>query len=169
MSLRVFKALAAWALVLGPTPLFAHATLDRKEAPAGGVYNMVIAINHGCDGQPTLRVRVRIPKGVTGVTPQPKTGWDISVRKEKLAQSIKDNQGATITETAAEVMWSGKLADEKTDEFVMQVTLPDRPGAILYFPTVQECETGVQRWIELPAAGKSLNSPAPALKLTPKS
>ena len=40
-----------------------------------------------------------------------------------------------------------------------------------YFPLVQECEKGVHRWIEIPAAGKSghdLAEPAPALKLLPK-
>jgi uncharacterized protein YcnI len=36
---------------------------------------------------------------------------------------------------------------------------------------VQECEKGVHRWIEIPAAGKSSSDypePAPALKLLPK-
>jgi uncharacterized protein YcnI len=42
---------------------------------------------------------------------------------------------------------------------------------MLYFPVVQECEKGVHRWIEIPAAGKSSGDypePAPALKLQPK-
>jgi uncharacterized protein YcnI len=50
--------------------------------------------------------------------------------------------------------------------------LPDRPGATLYFPVVQECREGVHRWIEIPAKGKraeDLEEPAPALRLTPKS
>jgi uncharacterized protein YcnI len=36
---------------------------------------------------------------------------------------------------------------------------------------VQECEKGVHRWIEIPAAGKPASEypePAPALKLLPK-
>ena len=44
-------------------------------------------------------------------------------------------------------------------------------GKMLYFPVVQECERGVYRWIEIPAAGKSSGDypePAPALKLLPK-
>jgi uncharacterized protein YcnI len=35
---------------------------------------------------------------------------------------------------------------------------------------VQECEKGVHRWIEIPAAGKTASDykePAPALKLVP--
>ena len=49
--------------------------------------------------------------------------------------------------------------------------LPDKPGETLYFPTVQECEKGVHRWIEIPAAGKSrgdYKEPAPFLRLLPK-
>ena len=48
--------------------------------------------------------------------------------------------------------------------------LPDKPGATLYFPTVQECQTGVHRWIEIPAAGQQwhdLAEPAPFVRLTP--
>ena len=44
-------------------------------------------------------------------------------------------------------------------------------GKMLYFPVVQECERGLHRWIEIPAAGKSSGDypePAPALKLLPK-
>jgi len=36
---------------------------------------------------------------------------------------------------------------------------------------VQECERGVHRWIEIPAAGKSrgdYKEPAPFLRLTPR-
>jgi periplasmic copper chaperone A len=70
-----------------------------------------------------------------------------------------------------EVTWTGRLADEYFDRFGLHMRLPDRPGETLYFPVVQECERGVHRWIEIPAAGKprdDYKEPAPALKLTPK-
>ena len=66
---------------------------------------------------------------------------------------------------------TGKLPDEHFDRFVLHMKLPDKPGATLHFPTVQECEKGVHRWIEIPGPGKSaadLKEPAPALKLGPK-
>jgi periplasmic copper chaperone A len=53
----------------------------------------------------------------------------------------------------------------------MHMKLPNKPGETLYFPTVQECERGVHRWIEIPAAGRSrgdYKEPAPFLKLLPK-
>jgi uncharacterized protein YcnI len=78
----------------------------------------------------------------------------------------------TVTEGAREVAWTGRLADENYDEFVLSMYLSDElvPDRMLYFPVVQECENGVHRWIEIPEAGKSaadLPEPAPALKLLP--
>ena len=70
------------------------------------------------------------------------------------------------------MIWTGRLPDEHYDEFVLSVFLTDElvPGRTLYFPAVQECENGVNRWIEIPEADKSasdLREPAPGLKLLP--
>ena len=149
----------------------AHATLDRSEAPADSFFNTAINVPHGCEGSATLRVRVRIPDGVIGVKPQPKPGWELAVRKEKLKTPIVESHGRTITEVVAEVTWSGRLDDENFDQFRIHMKLPDKPGETLYFPVVQECEKGVHRWIEIPAAGESrgdYKEPAPSLKLLPK-
>jgi uncharacterized protein YcnI len=52
----------------------------------------------------------------------------------------------------------GSLASsyENDDEFVFPAYLTDslKPGEMLYFPTIQECQKGVHRWIEIPAEGK---------------
>jgi hypothetical protein len=39
---------------------------------------------------------------------------------------------------------------------------------MLYFPVVQHCERGEHHWVEIPAAGKPANEPAPGVMLTPK-
>ena len=115
---------------------------------------------------------MRIPEGVTGVKPQPKQPWKLEITRVKLAKPLDDGHGGKIVETVGEVAWSGgALADEHYEEFLMMMKLPDRPGATLYFPVVQECKDAVHRWIEIPAAGQSpreLKEPAPALRLTPK-
>ncbi len=86
--------------------------------------------------------------------------------------AVRGSHGEAITERTSEIIWSGgRLLDAHYDEFVLQVTLPDTPGAVLVFPVVQECEQGVHRWIELPEAGKTpagLKEPAPQLRLLPK-
>jgi uncharacterized protein YcnI len=163
---------SALVLVFLAAPAWGHVTLERREAPADSYYKAVLRAPHGCKGSPTLRLRVRIPEGVTGVKPQPKPGWKLEITRVKLATPLDDGHGGKIVETVGEVAWSGgELADEHFDEFLMMMKLPDRPGAVLYFPVVQECRQGVNRWIELPqpsrAAGE-LKEPAPALRLTPR-
>jgi periplasmic copper chaperone A len=168
---RLLFAATAVVLLAATQPARSHVTLDRNEAPADSFFNTRINVPHGCEGSPTLRVRVRIPDGVIGVKPQPKPGWDLAIRKEKLAQPIVDSHGRSITEGIVEVTWTGKLLDENFDQFGIHMKLPDKPGETLYFPTVQECETGVHRWIEIPAAGKSrgdYKEPAPFLRLLPR-
>jgi uncharacterized protein YcnI len=169
--LRVFLLTATVLVLLAAAPARAHVTLDRNEAPAESFFNAMVNVPHGCEGSPTLKVRVRIPDGVIGVKPQPKPGWELAIRKEKLAQPIVESHGRTISEVVAEVTWTGRLLDENFDQFGIHMRLPNKPGETLYFPTVQECENGVHRWIEIPAAGKSrgdYREPAPFLRLTPK-
>lgn len=173
MAGRLWRALSPLALLgaFAPGLAQAHAVLERKEAPAGSYYKAVIMIGHGCQGSATRKLRVRIPAGVHIVKPQPKPGWELAVRRDKLDPPVDNGHGGKVTEGVVEVAWSGALADEHFDEFVMQVRLPDQPGATLYFPVVQECDTGVNRWIDVPAAGRpnsELREPAPALKLLPK-
>ena len=101
----------------------------------------------------------------------PKAGWQLSTTMGKLAQPYV-SEGKTITEGVTEVAWSGgKLLDAWYDEFMMQVQLPNTPGNDVYFPVVQDCEKGVNRWIEIPEAGKKADDykqPAPRVSLIPK-
>ena len=39
---------------------------------------------------------------------------------------------------------------------------------MLYFPVVQQCEQGEIAWVEITAAGKSTNEPAPGVMLMPR-
>ncbi len=52
----------------------------------------------------------------------------------------------------------------------MSLKMPaGKPGESIYFPTIQKCEQGETRWIQIPAEGESeddLESPAPAVVLT---
>lgn len=150
----------------------AHATLEAQEAPAGTFYKAVLRVPHGCDGSPTIAVRIRIPDGVTAVKPQPKPGWELNIVTEQLDEPYTDGHGRRITERVGEIHWGeGRLLDAHYDEFVMRVRLPNTPGETLYFPTVQECEEGVHRWIEIPEAGRTradYDEPAPQLTLTPR-
>jgi uncharacterized protein YcnI len=158
---------AAWV-----APAAAHATLEHEEAVAGSYYKAVVRVSHGCKGEPTVQVRVRVPAGSLSVRPQPKPGWTLDITRTKLAQPVDAGHGRVVTEAVSEVRWSGgRLPDEHFDEFVLLLRLPDRPGTTVHFPVVQECSKGVHRWIELPDPQRpdaKLAEPAPALRLLPR-
>lgn len=163
-SLVVLAALAE--------PASAHVTLETQQAVAGSTYKAVMRVPHGCSGSATTAIRIRVPDGMTGVKPMPKPGWQLSTVTGKLDQPISDGHGGQITEGVREIVWSGgKLLDAHYDEFAFRGSLPNKPGETIHVPVVQECEQGVDRWIEIPAPGKSSDDykmPAPALKLLPK-
>lgn len=166
----VSAALCAACLGLSATALHAHATLEVRQAPANSYYKAVLRTPHGCSGSPTIAVRLQIPEGVMGAKPQPKPGWELETVTEELAEPITDGHGNTITSRVSEIHWTGgRLLDAHYDEFAVQVRLPDTPGETLYFAAIQECEEGVDRWVEIPAEGQSardLDYPAPSVTLT---
>jgi uncharacterized protein YcnI len=108
------------------------------------------------------------------VKPMPKPGWKIDTVSGKYPKTYSFFHGAKLSEGVTEVSFSGgSLPDAYYDEFVVTGFIAGdlEPGTMLYFAVVQECEKGVNRWIEIPAAGKSSGdypSPAPGLKLVPK-
>lgn len=157
---------------LATSPAAAHITLETKQATIGSYYKAVFAVPHGCAGSSTVKIRVQIPEGVIAAKPMPKAGWSVDVVEGKYANEY-DYHGNKLSSGVKEVAWSGgKLLDKHYDEFVISTFLTDslKPRTTLYFPVVQECETGVSRWIEVPAegAGHEGKSPAPGVKLLPK-
>lgn len=159
---------------LAASPAAAHVSLETKQAAIGGSYKAVLTVPHGCAGSPTVKLRVQIPEGVIAVKPMPKAGWILDVVEGKYAGEY-DYHGNKLSSGVKEVAWSGgKLADKHYDEFIMLTVLTDRlkPNTTLYFPVVQECETGVSRWIDIPTEGAGHShegkSPAPGVKLLPK-
>ena len=167
-------ALGAAGAVAVACTASAHVTLETREAPVGAPYKAVLRVPHGCDGAATTALRVRIPEGMIAVKPMPKPGWKIDTVSGKYPKTYSFFHGAKLSEGVTEVSFSGgSLPDAYYDEFVVTGFIAGdlEPGTMLYFPVVQECEKGVHRWIEIPAAGKSPGdypSPAPGLKLVPK-
>jgi periplasmic copper chaperone A len=168
---RLLAAAAAIA-ALSTSSVSAHITLENREAAIGSSYKAVFVVPHGCAGSATIKIRVQIPEGVIGVKPMPKPGWNVEAIKGKYAADY-DFHGTKLSEGVKEVVWSGgKLADDNYDEFVISTFLTNslKPNTMLYFPTVQECEQGVSRWIDIPAEGNPHESkwPAPGVELMPK-
>jgi uncharacterized protein YcnI len=166
--------LGAAGAFAGATIAFAHITLENQQAAVGASYKAVLRVPHGCDGSATVALRVRIPDGFLDVKPMPKPGWKLDVVRGTY-QKPMSMHGTKVTEGVTEIDWSGgKLPDAYYDEFVLTGFIGDeaQAGQTMYFPVVQECEKGVNRWIEIPAAGNPQAAepaePAAGLKLMPK-
>jgi periplasmic copper chaperone A len=150
-SMTMHRILASLIAALAASPAAAHITLETKQAAVGSYYKAVFAVK-----------------------PMPKAGWTVDIVEGKYANEY-DYHGNKLSSGVKEVAWSGgKLPDHNYDEFVISsfLTTSLKPNTTLYFPVVQECETGVSRWIEIPADGTGHShedkSPAPGLKLLPK-
>lgn len=170
--MRSFCLSAALAAALFPLAASAHVTLETQSAAAGSTYKAVLRVGHGCDGSPTTAIRVRIPEGMIAVKPMPKPGWELATREAPYATPVKYFE-STLTQGVTEIAWTGgSLPDAWYDEFVFRGRLPDQPaGGMVWFPVVQECASGANRWIEIPAAGRSADDyelPAAGLKLLAK-
>jgi uncharacterized protein YcnI len=171
---RCAELATALACLSAALPAIAHVTLEVPEAAAGSYYKAVFRVSHGCEGSPTVALRVEIPEGVASAKPQPKPGWQVATSKRKLAQPVDLGHGRSATEVVREVAWTGgPLLNDQYDEFVVQLRLPATPGQTLYFPVVQGCERGEHRWTETEQAGSGGHAhhrgeghPAPRLRLT---
>ena len=172
MSINRIALAAAMAFSLAG-PVFSHVVLDEPAALAGNSYKASLRVGHGCEGSPTTAITVLIPPGFQGAKPQPKPGWVLTVRREKLAQPYSSH-GKPVSEDVSEISWTAAsrdswLPDAFFDEFVLRGTLPAEAKP-LWFKVLQTCEQGRLDWTQVPAAGTStqgLKSPAALLELIP--
>ena len=161
------------------TTTLAHVALENEQAAVGSRYKAVLQVLHGCGGSPTTTIRVRIPEGILAVKPMPKAGWKLDLVTGKYGKPHSLGN-ANISEGVTEVAWSGgNLANAFYDEFVFTADIATdlKDGETIYFPVVQQCERGVNRWIDIPAGpaaagghgqGGEGAQPAPGLKLLPR-
>lgn len=151
----------------------AHVVLENKSGVAGTAYKAVLQVGHGCQGSPTTGMAVQLPTGFQGAKPIPKAGWTLATQSAALDQP-DESHGKRITQDVTQVSWTanGKenaLADAHFDEFVVRGKLPANAGPI-WFKAVQTCESGTNRWVEVPASGTStagLAFPAALLQVVP--
>ena len=167
--LRSKAALSAIILAFTALPAFAHVTLETKSSASGSGYKAIFRVGHGCEGSPTVTLKVRIPEGVIVAKPMPKAGWTVAITKAAYEKPY-DYYGKSMSEGAREIVWTGTLPDDQYDEFVVNAYVPKEipAGATLYFPVVQTCEKGAHDWVAIPAAGQeshSLKEPAPFIRI----
>jgi uncharacterized protein YcnI/copper(I)-binding protein len=167
MRLSLLTMVASGLLV---QTAIAHVSLEKDEAEIGKGYKAVLKVPHGCDGEPTIAVKIDIPEGYIGVKPMPKPGWKTETARGPYAASYAYYHGAELKDGVTSVTWSGgELPNDFYDEFVVSgfIARELKPGP-LYFKVRQTCAKGEMSWNEIPAAGvnpHSLKSPAASLAL----
>jgi uncharacterized protein YcnI len=145
----------------------AHVRIDNARAEVGSKYRAAFSVGHGCSGSPTVKLRIQIPPGVVAVEAEPKDGWELKTVSGPYDRWYASG-GTTFKQGVTEVIWSGLLSAHHAGVFVLNVNLSDslQAGSKLYFPVVQECQSGVERWIDRSA--EEGDHPAPDLTLLPR-
>lgn len=169
---RLLTCASTAAIISFTAPALGHIWINPDTAVEASQFTAVFVVPHGCDGAPTIAIRIKIPVGVSAVKPQMKPGWAVALKTRKLDAPVKSDHGQNISETVDEVEWrGGPLPDNLYDTFGLMMKLPKGAGRRLYFPTVQESDHDACHWIEIPAEGQGrdeLREPAPAVTLVPK-
>ncbi|RAK67207.1 YcnI family protein [Phenylobacterium kunshanense] len=132
----------------------AHVSIQPTTAAPGAYQVLRFGVGHGCSGDATTAVTIRIPPGTLAARPQPKPGWTLEV----------DREGDVVRA----IRWrGGPLPADQFEEFVMLVHLPERAGP-LAFPALQTCGARDTLWGEpTPPGGPRPRQPAPVVTLIP--
>jgi uncharacterized protein YcnI len=161
--------LAAAGLLLMAGPAAAHIEPTIERAPAGSYTTFSLQVPHGCGEGGTDKLEVKIPDGVTSVTPEAVPGWTVTRTTAALNPPVDDGEGGKITERTETITWAGgPLAHDQLLLFGLSVKMPDTPGKRVSFPVIQSCDNGQETdWIEIPTEGEDEpEHPAPTIELT---
>lgn len=131
-------AIAAAAVVmLVAGPAFAHVEPDPTRVKPAKLATVEFAPEHGCGESVTTRMTFKVPKGAKNAKPVALEGW-------------------TATASGGKIIFaSDKVPDEETS-FGITFTAP-KTRTLLAWKVVQQCQDGVERWIEGPKG----ETPAP--------
>lgn len=161
-------ALAAFTLLLlAPAAAHAHVTVSPTTAPADSYMVLTFAVPHGCEGEPTTELTIKMPEGVSAVTPTVTPGWRVSTTTAQPDTSAGDDNGA-ITGRVDTVVYTADtpLPDNLRAAFEVSLRLPNTPDETIAFPVVQTCGEVETEWIEqADDPDAALAYPAPVVAL----
>jgi len=144
----------AGAAMLIAQSAFAHNVFTSMYAPAGYVQDLELRVTHGCKGSDVIQVRVRIPEEITRVSVAHDRNWTIEMKMRKLPKPVPGEGGTMLTEAVEEIIWSKPKspipASGFFEGFRFRAHLPNTPGAIVFFKTINNCLNGDDRYIDLP-------------------
>jgi uncharacterized protein YcnI len=166
--------LAATGAALWSAPASAHVVMEKWEAYAGYQSFLTLVVPHGCGLAPTTAVRVKVPEGIDIIVPEPKPGWTLDIAMRKLDKPMPGEGGRMVTEVVDEIAWKGgNLPTNHLGKFNVLARMPDTPGKVMFFKTIQTCTQGETKWIDTIADGEPVwkvwarPAPAPFVELKP--
>ncbi len=134
-------------LVFHPEAAFAHASTTPTSVRVGSTATVGFLIKHGCGQQPTIKVALRMPSGVTNIRAVPTGAWTASVT------------GQVVTFTG------GNLPSPAKGTFSVRATFPATVG-IIAVPLIQTCPKGENAWLQVPVSGQPVPEyPIPQLRI----
>ncbi len=119
---------------------FSHAYVHMTHMPAGWFHDVEVRVPHGCGSDPTTEVRIKIPEDVMRVTVAHDPAWKAETIMRELDPPIDMGGGFQISQTVDEIVWTGsELPPRRFGRFLFRALLPEEPGRILWFKTIQRC------------------------------
>ncbi|KDA04838.1 hypothetical protein DC31_04805 [Microbacterium sp. CH12i] len=147
--------LAAGFVLAAPLAASAHVGVSPDAIEPGGSAVLTFSFSHGCEESPTTALRITMPDGLASVSPTVDSLWDIAVER------ADNGLVSAVTYTATSPIPGGLRGAAS-----MAVTLGEDAPDALAFPVEQQCETGMNEWVEIAEDGADphdLDSPAPVV------
>ena len=160
-------------LALSSQSASSHIVMADGEARAGYQEVLTLVVPHGCGPEATTEVRLKIPDGVSISMPEEKEGWETEVVMRQLETPIPIEGGfGEMTEVVDQFVWKGgSIPVDRLGTFTFLARLPDAPGSVVYFKTIQVCGDVQEAWIETADEGAEIyeifmqDRPAPFVEL----
>ncbi|MBL8644690.1 MAG: DUF1775 domain-containing protein [Rhodospirillaceae bacterium] len=161
---KLFLAtVAAGVCGLIATSASAHNVLTSMEGYAGYVTDFEMRVTHGCKGSPVKEVKIRIPAELSRVSVGANRDWKVETKMRKLDKPIPGEGGNMITEVIEEITWKDPKspipAGGVFEGFKFRGALPKEDGKIIFFRTINICEQGDDKYVDMPKEELKLNDP----------
>lgn len=131
----------AAALLLGlAAPAAAHVAFEPAEVPAGAEAQVMLKVQHGCDGAATTQLRIMLPRPIADARPVAAKGW--------LVKAQAGSEGVEI-----ELQNPAGAPADAVLEVPLALTLDPVPGGSEPVPVhvIQRCGDAEIAWIDAPA------------------
>jgi uncharacterized protein YcnI len=127
------------------------------------VQDLELRVTHGCKGSAVKQVSVKIPENVMRVSVAHNRDWQVETKMRKLPKPIPGEGGNMITETVEEIIWKNPKSPLPAggffEGFKFRAALPDKPGEIVFFRSINVCVSGEERYIDLPKEPLNVRTP----------